>query len=295
MSSRQEQLKTRVPTPIWDVARATWYGLTRTSQWPAAIFHPWRRESIQNLGNYKDIHKGERCFIIGNGPSLKQTDLNQLEGEFTFGMNRIYLLFPELGFGTSYYLSVNDLVIEQCADDILSLKMPKFLSWRSREYIQTALEDDILLSDRSLSFLFTTYGGPKFASDVRWRIWEGATVTYVALQLAFHMGFKQVILIGVDHNFTTKGKPNTTIESTGDDPDHFDNKYFGKGFRWQLPDLATSELAYKRARDNYSAADREIVDATIDGKLTVFPKVEYSSLFERKANHFRKEQVDSLD
>ena len=221
----------------------------------------------------------DRCFIIGNGPSLKQTDLNQLEGEFTFGMNRIYLLFPELGFETSYYLSVNDLVIEQCAEDILSLQMPKFLSWRSREYIQTSLENDIPLSDGSLSFLFTTYSGPRFARDVRWRIWEGATVTYVALQLAFHMGFKQVILIGVDHNFTTKGKPNTTIESTGDDPDHFDNKYFGKGFRWQLPDLETSERAYGKALIHYQDAQREVLDATVGGKLKVFPKVDYNSLF----------------
>ena len=46
----------------------------------------------------KGKHRGKRGFIIGNGPSLKNTDLTKLEDEFTFGMNRIYLLFPELGF-----------------------------------------------------------------------------------------------------------------------------------------------------------------------------------------------------
>jgi hypothetical protein len=110
-------------------------------------------------------------------------------------------------------------------------------------------------------------------------MWEGATVTYVALQLAFHMGFKQVILIGVDHNFATKGKPNTTVISQGDDPDHFDQKYFGKGFRWQLPDLETSERAYALALENYTDADREVLDATIGGKLSIFPKVDYETLF----------------
>lgn len=279
MSSIQEQIKTRVPPSIWDAARTTWYGLYRTTQWPAATFHHWRRSSIQNLSKYKDLHLGERCFIIGNGPSLKNTNLSRLRGEFTFGMNRIYLLFPELGFATSYYLSVNDLVIEQCAKDILSLQMPKFLSWRSRGFISAALGDNRLPGDMSMSFLFTTYSGPKFAHDVRWRIWEGATVTYVALQLAFHMGFKQAILIGVDHNFTTKGRPNTTVVSQGDDPDHFDDRYFGKGFRWQLPDLETSERAYGMALKNYRKANREVIDATVDGKLTVFPKVDYNSLF----------------
>lgn len=279
MSSIQEQIKTRVPASVWDAARTTWYGLYRTSQWPAATFHPWRRSSIQHLGNYKNSHPGERCFIIGNGPSLKKMDLSRLKDEFTFGMNRIYLLFPELTFATTYYLSVNDLVIEQCAEDILSLQMPKFLSWRSRGFIQSALGDRVLPTDPSLSFLYTTYTGPKFAHDARHRMWEGATVTYVALQLAFHMGFKQVILIGVDHNFATKGKPNTTVTSQGDDPDHFDHKYFGKGFRWQLPDLETSERAYALALENYNDVDRKVLDATIGGKLTVFPKVDYETLF----------------
>ena len=137
----------------------------------------------------------------------------------------------------------------------------------------------MLPADPPLSFLHTTYTGPKFAHDARHRLWEGATVTYVAMQLAFHMGFKRVVLIGVDHSFTTKGKPNTTVVSQGDDPDHFDGSYFGKGFRWQLPDLETSELAYRRAGENYAAANREIIDATVGGKLTVFQKVDYQSLF----------------
>ena len=93
------------------------------------------------------------------------------------------------------------------------------------------------------------------------------------------MGIEKVILIGVDHNFTTKGKPNTTVTSQGDDPNHFNPGYFGKGFRWQLPDLDTSERAYRMAQEAYQKAGRQVIDATIDGKLTVFPKASYDSLF----------------
>jgi hypothetical protein len=130
-----------------------------------------------------------------------------------------------------------------------------------------------------MAFLHTTYSGPKFARDARGRLWEGATVTYVALQLAYHLGFEQVILIGVDHSFVTQGTPNTTVVSQGDDPNHFHAGYFGKGFRWQLPDLDTSERAYIMARQAYEANGRQVVDATIGGKLTVFPKTDYVSLF----------------
>ncbi len=270
MSSFQQQLKQKTPAPVWRTVSLTRYAIQRAAQWPAATFHPWRRESIHKLAELKDVHRGQRCFIIGNGPSLKNTDLSLLKEEFSFGMNRIYLMFPELGFSSTYFLSVNSLVIEQCAEDIRSLTIPKFLSWRSRGLIQPT---------KDMAFLHTTYTGPKFAQDARRRLWEGATVTYVALQLAYHMGFEQVILIGVDHSFSAKGKPNSTVVSQGDDQDHFNTSYFGKGFRWQLPDLETSERAYSMAREAYVQVGRQILDATIGGKLTVFPKVAYETLF----------------
>ena len=271
-------LKQIVPPSLWGISRAGWYWVNRTTQLPAATFHPWRRESINRLGTYKDLHHGKRCFIIGNGPSLKQTDLTRLRGEYTFGLNRIYLMFNELGFNTTYYLCVNDLVIEQTLADILSLSVPKFLCWRSRRFFDSTKLNEVPPSNRPI-FLHTTYSGPKFAQDVRGRLWEGATVTYVALQTAFFMGFTQVILIGVDHNYPTKGKPNSTVVSQGDDPNHFNASYFGKGFRWQLPGLDTSERGYRLARTTYEQAGRQVVDATISGKLTIFPRVPYDSLF----------------
>lgn len=264
------RLKRYTPDPLWNSARAFRDALERAGQWPAARFHPWRLQSVRKLANFKDAHRGQRCFIIGNGPSLKHTDLSLLRDEFTFGMNRIYLLFPELGFSTTYFLSVNNLVIEQCSEEIRSLPIPKFLSWRAR---------NLYSPDEDTVYLYTTYTGPKFARDARHRLWEGATVTYVALQLAYHMGFEQVILIGVDHHFATKGKPNTTVVSQGEDPNHFHAGYFGKGFRWQLPDLETSERAYRMAREAFARAGRQVLDATVEGKLQVFPKVDYLSLF----------------
>ncbi len=270
----KQTIKSTIPVPAWNLLRETYQTFRRLPQLPAAFMHPWRRESIQRLTTLKDAHKGQRAFVIANGPSLKQTDLSKLRNEVTLGMNRIYLMFPEIGFSTNYLSVVNDLVIEQTASDLAALMMPKFLSWRSRRFFPSNLPMTQLPT-----FLYTTYESPSFSTDVRGRVWEGATVTNVTLQLAFHMGFKQVILIGLDHNYTATGKPNTTVTSQGDDPNHFSSAYFGKGFRWQLPDLETSEIGYAMARDAYERAGREILDATINGKLTIFPKVDYNSLF----------------
>jgi 6-hydroxymethylpterin diphosphokinase MptE-like protein len=267
-------LKRTMPAPVWSLAREAYLSLRRMPEALVAARHPWRRDSIARLEEWKDKYKGQRAFIIGNGPSLNQTDLSKLRDEFTFGLNRIYLMFPRLGFSTSCLVSVNNLVIEQSLAEISALTIPTFLSWRSRGFFPRSSAVASLPT-----FLYTTYESPTFACDARGRLWEGATVTNVALQLAYHMGFRKVILIGVDHNFSSKGKANQEVVSQGDDPNHFSAAYFGKGFRWQLPDLDTSEVGYRMARAAYERDGREVLDATVGGKLTVFQKVEYNSLF----------------
>jgi uncharacterized Rossmann fold enzyme len=270
----KQTLKRVVSPSVWHFVRDTYDAFRRIPEQPAAYLHPWRRESIKRLAMMKDIHKGKRAFIIGNGPSLKQTDLSKLKKEITFGMNRIYLAFPEWGFVSSYICVTNDLVVEQFVDDFNQLTIPKFIAWRSHGHFSGKLPIAQLPT-----FVYTSYTGPRFATDARGRVWEGATVTNLALQLAYHMGIKKAILIGVDHNFMDKGEANKTVVSQGDDPNHFLPNYFGKGVKWQLPDLDTSEIGYRFAREAYRKAGREVVDATIGGKLTIFPKVGYDSLF----------------
>lgn len=265
-----ESSNTKSISPFGRFARGVYDGLRRLPELPSAYLHPDRRESIAKLSALKDSHAGERCFVVGNGPSLKKTDLTKLKGEFCIGMNRIFLAADELGFSPSVLVCVNDLVIEQSLPEFNSLQMPKFFSWRSHE---------LLGMDAWTHYLYTSYTSPRFARDLRFRVWEGATVTTVCLQLAFHMGFSQVLLIGVDHSFVTQGTANTTVQSQGDDPNHFSASYFGKGFRWQLPDLETSEIGYRMARTAFERDGREVLDATVDGKLQVFKKVAYADLF----------------
>lgn len=265
-----------IPKPIWNLGSGTyWWWRNRGRHEVGRGLDARWAENRRRLEAYRELHRGKRCFVIGNGPSLKQTDLSLLKNEFTFGLNRIYLLFPELGFTTTYLVSVNELVLEQCAVELLALQTPRFLTWRARRWFYPPASQD-----PKLMFLDSDFTGDEnFSGDATGRLFEGFTVTYVALQLAFFMGFEEVVLIGVDHNFATKGPANQTVTSTGDDPNHFSPGYFGKGFRWQLPDLDGSERAYLLAREAYEKAGRRILDATVGGKLGIFPKVNYTALF----------------
>ncbi|HTL28098.1 MAG TPA: hypothetical protein VL282_02710 [Tepidisphaeraceae bacterium] len=229
-------------------------------------------ESMRRLRKYHNIYRGKRCFVIGNGPSLKQTDLSLLNNEQSFGTNRIYLGFDKLNWQPTFYVASNDLIVEQCGRDIERLLMPKFIGWHTREMIDFT---------RDMTFLWTRCGLRSwFFTDLTDGCWEGNTVTMVAIQLAYYMGFSEVILVGVDHSYNFSGTPHAPQVSQGDDPNHFAANYFGKGFKWHLPDLEGSELSYRIAKHMFQLDGRRILDATIGGKLEVFPKVDYYSLFD---------------
>jgi hypothetical protein len=228
------------------------------------------RRSRARLEELRDTYRGKRCFIIGNGPSLNEMDLAVLRDAYTFGLNRGYLLFDRIGGPTTFLVAVNRFVVEQFGRDLLTPQSQTFLSWRSRHWVPRG--SDVTFIRRSRLFTFS----PNVATH---GAWEGATVTFVALQLAYHLGFTDVILIGIDHSFATNGPANKLVTASAADASHFDPTYFGPGVKWQLPDLEVSEAAYRLARDAYAADGRAVRDATVGGKLTVFPKVRFEAVF----------------
>ncbi len=231
------------------------------------------RENKEKLSRLRDSHNKQRCFIMANGPSLAQMDLTPLADEITLGMNRIYLLFDRLPFRPRYYVCSNELVLEQFSTDIRGLPMTKFLNWNRRRLFTPP--------DETTMFFHLKLGiNDSFGKDPTLHLWGGGTVTYVALQLAFYMGFSEVVLIGLDHNYAERGTPNTIeTRNQADDQSHFHPNYFPRGIKWQLPDLRHSEAAYLLARQAYESDGRRILDATLGGKCQIFEKANFASLF----------------
>lgn len=260
------------PRRVCEAAHRRIIGIAETVAWRRTSFAATNKG---RLNSYRDRHRGARCFIIANGPSLAAMDLSILRDEFTISMNRAYLLYPQWGFVPSYYVCINELVIEQFAEDIARLESPRFVNFNRRRCFPN------LDHDASLMYLHVGLGlEDRFQENVENPIASGGTVTFASLQLAFFMGFSEVILLGLDHSFAEKGTPNKTeIRQSGRDESHCHPNYFPKGTKWQLPDLYRSELAYAKARSSFEAAGRRIVDATNGGACRVFPKVSIQDLF----------------
>lgn len=258
------------PRRLFEAAMRRLKEIPHNRAWNSAGGHA--RRNREKLEYFRNLHKNERCFIVANGPSLSKMDLSPLRDEITMGMNRIYLLFEQWGFSTTYLACVNELVLEQFAEDIDRLTTQKFLNWNRRDRFEEG---------KNTIFLKLALGiSDAFGRDLTREISSGGTVTFACLQLAYYMGFKEVVLVGLDHNFIEKGRPNKIeVRVAEKDESHCHPDYFPKGVKWQLPDLLRSEQAYSLARKTFEKNGRRIVDATVGGKCEVFDKIEFDSLF----------------
>lgn len=234
------------------------------------------RRKARRLRQMHNLHRGQRCFLIGNGPSLDRMDLQLLREEYTVGCNRIYILFPELDFTTNYYVATDPGLLRHYGSEIARLSMPKFLSARGRG----------CLPEDAQTFWITEHPRLRFPADPLSGLYVGRTVLTVALQLTYYMGFQQVILIGADHRFELSARQDAASMLEDHNRNHFGKQYMTADFPFEYvaPDVMAWrmrwwEATYLLIREAYQADGREILDATVDGDLTIFPKISYASLF----------------
>lgn len=225
------------------------------------------------LLKFKNIHKGKRCFIVATGPSLKLEDLEMLKkyNEITFSMNRIYNLFDKTSWRPNYYVIQDYKAIEDLADEIANLDIQyKFVAHRPESYWQIPA-----VEEKSIKFKIILEGYkehmPSFADDITKGIYEGYTVTYACLQIAVYMGFEEIYLVGVDFDY----KPDIYSDQNhfpgyqkSDRPVRLNDVY---------PDLVA--LAYKKAELYSTEQGIKIYNATRGGKLEIFERIEFDSLF----------------
>jgi hypothetical protein len=230
---------------------------------------PMMRANRQKLLQFKDRHKGERCAIVANGPSLNKTDLSLLKGVPTIGMNRIYLIRDSTGFMPTYLVVADiETKLEQFTAEFEAVQLLRFFHWNARLLFRES---------PSIAYFKDSYR-PDFQPDFTRVIGSGKSVTYTCLQLAYFMGFSEVILIGKDHDYGLVGRPHELVESTGNEVTHFKG-YHAPGMRFRVPDLFGEEYAYRLARVAFEKAGRSVIDATVGGKLDVFEKRDLDELF----------------
>ncbi len=226
----------------------------------------------------KNTKKGKRCFIVGNGPSLTVEDLNKLKEEDTFAFNRIYYIFDKTEWRPTYYMCVDTGVLGMNLPEIEKLNLPNIiLSNIARYSVKTQTENIHYLYDYS-KFKINRWGfdPPYISEDVSEHFCFCFTVTFDAIQLAIYMGYSEIYLLGVDHNYSVKVNAKGRITRDGSIKDYFDG--LEKTAITAMNYEATT-AAFKEAKKYCDSHGIVIRNATRGGKLEVFTRTDFDTLF----------------
>lgn len=231
------------------------------------------RKSHSKLEALSNIHKGKRCFIVGNGPSLTTADLSKLKNEICFASHRIYHIYPDTDWRPTYYCAQDRELINESASEIsdrvrADKKLIGILPGCTYKQIKHACYLRMIPEEFYPEL-------PNFSENIADGIYEGYTVTYMCIQVAVYMGFKEIYLLGVDHNYSVTRTSDGKIERHGELQDHFSTD----DSITNIPQLYKSALAYEAAEKYADKHNIKIYNATRGGCLEAFNRIDFDSLF----------------
>ena len=237
--------------------------------------------SRRKMRGYKNRYSGKRCFVVGNGPSLTASDLDLIKNEISFAANTIYKIFPMTEWRPTFYCVQDENVLRDIAKEDLKSETSCCEAAFIRMYSSRIIREEGIILNNIIyvpiwSRIKKNYSAP-FSRRADRFVYDGSMVTYLSLQLAVFMGFSEIYLIGMDHNFPFHRNRDGEIEENDKTiPVHF----------WESADKNTgnidlhsnyhelAENSYKEvARVSGRDGDFKVYNATRGGKLEVFERV----------------------
>lgn len=161
-------------------------------------------EYAKKIVDLRNIHKGERCFIVATGPSLTIEDLNLLKNEITIGENSIYKLYDMMGWRPTYYAMAD---ISLTRKVVINEKV-NFHNFAKKYCFFNAINRDIIKCQNSIfvdvnwlnhNYKKTNYF--RYNPNLEYGIYDFYSITHLCLQLALYMGFNEIYIVGVDNNY----------------------------------------------------------------------------------------------
>lgn len=231
-----------------------------------------RKKTQKIMRQLKGRYTGQRCFIIGNGPSLETKDLERLKNEVTFASNQIYNIFDNTYWKPTYYTIFDERVgrsimksgmyekINDCQCKMKFVREQGYLIYRNFRAPICYLHS---WYDRKYLDL------PNFSEELDKGVFSIATVTYVMIQIAHYMGFSEIYLLGMDNRYgRTLNRDGSITINEGL------KSYFGDQIQNVSP-VATWEMdtAYEYAEKYSRSHGFRIYNATRGGFLETFERV----------------------
>ncbi len=245
------------------------------------IYRWVKRKNFHHLKQFKDKYKGERCFLIGTGPSLTYEDIEKLKDEKTFAVNSFVKAINEISFIPTFYGFIDGECMQLYGNEIITsgiehIFFTKRTGLKKGDYKKLIQAGACELPQMNTGdWIYYAPRVPKsFSEDISKEVYWGYTVTYTMLQVINYMGFSEVYLLGMDCAY----KPG--IENFKDCRSQEviqSGQFLGKsGAVDKFID------AYQAAKEYADVHKIKIYNATRGGMLEVFSRVHLEDVLENR-------------
>ena len=180
----------------------------------------------QWLSEAKGIHDGERCYLLGCGPSLSTLDPELLRGHVIMGVNGTA---KHKGLRLDYFMTVADVWWKQNRDvldtDLCEVRrfLPPFVQHDDSRWPTSRIRVTTSYEAKAVGKGATPMA---FSHNVPRLVHLGGTVIFPALQVLHHLGFSEVILLGVDHDYGQDMSRDKHGFVSSEELNHFDPGYY---------------------------------------------------------------------
>jgi hypothetical protein len=223
---------------------------------------------------YKNKFKGERCFIIGGGSSLKSMDLSVLNNEYTMAVNQGFKL-NKLGLNKATFYGIADGSAIADYGDKIPTDFAKYYCFFGYSKLIKKFPNYSIFncylenSGKSLHDYFYQFDLNRILANCN-------TIVLYMLQVATWLGFSKIYFIGVDNNFHKTF--NTNMHWYKDsESERYNIKAFNTPRAINLRSKSF-KFVYKVLSEN----DINIYNASIAGDLNEIPRVNFKNLFDKK-------------
>lgn len=230
---------------------------------------PAHRELFDQLAQFKDIHKGQRCFIVATGPSLTIEDVNKLKGEICWTCNSGINLLDKADWNPMYYAIGDGTVFRRIQDNINPKRFKacffnhKDIEWEGNNVFPLPMWVSLVMDADTRRVIPRAWRWKRMSDDITKKVFMGGNVTNIIIQICFYMGFSEIYLLGCDCNYKSANKHSNLTTYTNDDKLAESADYIG----WSM--IKDHECAHREAQKR----GIKIYNATRGGMLEVYPRV----------------------